>query len=439
MNLAASTKPRSQSQSQQKLFPRGYAWTFGLVLSLFFLWGMSNNLTDILVQQFKKAFELSPLEAQLVQTAVFVGYFTVALPVATLMRKWGYKAGMMVGLILFGGGMLMFWPAALLNRYSGMLLALYLVGCGSATLETAANPFVAEAGPSETSERRLNLAQAFNPAGSILGILSGTLFIFSGVELPMAQVTSMKAARTYASYLHAELMRVVPVYVVLGSIVLILAALLAFSRLPLTNEMPSSEASPDHLGRELFSLLRMPQVQSAVLAQFCYCGAQVGTWSAFIPYVKQYTHLSERQAGLLLTGNLIALTVGRFASTGLMRWLEPLRMMRLYSIVNVVLVIIAIAHPSALGTGALVASSFFMSIMYPTIFASGIKGLGRRTKLAGSLLVMSVIGGAIVPPLLGWIAKQQSSYAAGYAVIAACYVMVGLFTLYARRPASIEL
>jgi FHS family L-fucose permease-like MFS transporter len=436
MNITVPAKAPSTHISHEPLFPRGYVWPFALVISLFFLWGMSNNLTDILVQQFRKAFELTPLEAQLVQTAVFVGYFTVALPVALLMRHWGYKTGMLIGLVFFGGGMLMFWPAAIVNRYAAMLFALYLVGCGSATLETAANPFVAEAGPAETSERRLNLAQAFNPAGSITGILAGTLFIFSGVELPAAQVTTMKAAGTYGKYLHAELMRVVPLYVILGSLVLLLGAMFAVARLPVA-QSHTAEDIPASSGSELLSLFRLPQLRAAVLAQFCYCGAQIGTWSAFIPYVKQYTHLTERQAGFLLTANLVALTVGRFVSTGLMRWIDPQRMMRLYAVLNAILVVLAIALPGVIGVAALVVSSFFMSIMYPTIFASGIKGLGHRTKLAGSLLVMSVIGGAIVPPLLGWIARESSSYAVGYTVIAACYVVVGLFTLFSKSSAHV--
>jgi FHS family L-fucose permease-like MFS transporter len=435
MNITVPTKASTNYATNEPLFPRGYLWPLALVIALFFLWGMSNNLTDILVQQFRKAFELTPLEAQLVQTAVFVGYFTMALPVALLMRRWGYKTGMLIGLALFGGGMLMFWPAAIVNRYGAMLFALYLVGCGSATLETAANPFVAEAGPPETSERRLNLAQAFNPAGSITGILTGTLFIFSGVELPATQVTAMKADGTYHAYLHVELMRVVPVYVILGSVVLLLGVMLAVSRLPVAQSQ-TAEDIPVNSGSELLSLFRLPQIRAAVFAQFCYCGAQIGTWSAFIPYVKQYTHLTERQAGFLLTANLIALTVGRFASTWLMRWVDPQRMMRFYAVFNVILVIIAVAFPGAIGVVALVVTSFFMSIMYPTIFASGIKGLGHRTKLAGSLLVMSVIGGAIVPPLLGWIARQTSSYAVGYTIIAACYVVVGLFTFFSSAPRS---
>src|ERR1700733_11377651 len=190
---------------------------FALVTVLFFLWGMSNNLTDILVKQFQKTFELSKFSAQLVSTANFMGYACMAIPAALVMRKWGYKAGMVMGLCLFGGGMVLFWPAAVIGKYGPFLAALYTVGCGASVLETAANPFMAQFGPAQTSERRLNFAQAFNPPGTILGVIVGARFIFSGVELTPAEVAAKKMAGTYAAYLHMELMRVVPTYLALGS------------------------------------------------------------------------------------------------------------------------------------------------------------------------------------------------------------------------------
>ena len=188
-----------------RIMPEGSILPFVLVVVLFFIWGMSNNLTDILVQQFRKGFSLSQLRAQMVQSAVFFGYFCMALPAALLMRRWGYKAGIIVGLCTFGVGTLLFWPAAVIGQYGPFLLALYVVGCGSAMLETAANPLVAQMGSPETSERRLNLAQAFNPPGTITGVLVGTYFIFSGVELAPQKVAQMKAAGTYAGYLHSEI------------------------------------------------------------------------------------------------------------------------------------------------------------------------------------------------------------------------------------------
>ncbi|MEO6923206.1 MAG: L-fucose:H+ symporter permease, partial [Bryocella sp.] len=433
MNLATQSTSKLQ-KTDAPLFRQGYATAFVLVIALFFLWGMSNNLTDILVQQFKKSFELSPLQAQLVQTAVFLGYFTMALPMAIAMRRWGYKAGMLCGLALFGSGTLMFWPAAVMDTYGLMLTALFLIGCGSATLETAANPFMAEAGPAETSERRLNFAQAFNPSGSIAGILVGTFFIFSGVELSPNSVATMKAQGTYAAYLHSELMRVVPTYVTLGITVLLLGALLFVTKFPSGGAvtLQDVEVDDERVLSQLGALLRTGTVRAAVIAQFCYCGAQVGTWSAFIPYMKQYTHVTERGAGMLLTGNLIALTCGRFLSTFLMRWISPKRMMAVYALVNMVLVLVAVFTPGVVGVAALVATSFFMSIMFPTIFALGLKGLGKRTKMGGSLIVMAVVGGAIVPPLLGEVAKVTTSYATGYVVIAVCYALVAIYAFRVR-------
>src|SRR5271154_5585520 len=217
MQIGAPTESgTTQTTITEPLVPPGRMALFVLVTVLFFLWGMSNNLTDILVQQFKKSFELSQFGAQLVQTANFLGYFCMAIPAALVMRRWGYKAGMVMGLGLFGGGMILFWPAAVSGQYLPFLVALFAVGCGASVLETAANPFMAQFGPSATSERRLNFAQSFNPPGTILGVILGARFIFSGVEMKGPEIAAMKAAGTYAHYLHTELMRVVPTYLALG-------------------------------------------------------------------------------------------------------------------------------------------------------------------------------------------------------------------------------
>ena len=436
MNIGVSPSqstaaPRPSRGERPTLLPSGHLLPFVLVTALFFIWGMSNNLTDILVQQFRKSFELSPLEAQLVQTAVFLGYFFTALPAALGMRRWGYKAGILAGLCLFGTGTLMFWPAAVIGRYWVMLSALFVVGCGSATLETAANPFIAQFGPPETSERRLNLSQAFNPPGTITGVLIGTFFIFSGIEHSSARVAEMRSLGTYAGYLHGEIMRVVPTYVTLSCMVFGLALLIGLTRFPAgLREHDSSESSS--LPAQIASLLRVPQLRAAIIAQFCYCGAQVSTWSAFIPYVKQYTHATERTAALFLTGNLIALALGRFASTGLMRWIRPARMMGTYALINMCLIAVSVFLPGQAGVAAILASSFFMSIMYPTIFALGVKGLGPRTKLGASLIVMSVVGAAVVPPLLGLIASRFGSFALGYLVVIVCYAVVAAYGLRSR-------
>jgi MFS transporter, FHS family, L-fucose permease len=429
-------RPATSPPLPLRILPEGSTLPFVLVVVLFFIWGMSNNLTDILVQQFRKGFHLSQLQAQMVQSAVFFGYFCMALPAALLMRRWRYKAGIIVGLCTFGVGTLLFWPAAVIGQYGPFLLALYVVGCGSAMLETAANPLVAQMGSPESSERRLNLAQAFNPPGTITGVLVGTYFIFSGVELAPQKVAQMKAAGTYAGYLHGEIMRVVPTYVALGAAVLLWALVIGLTRFPAI----ASGTSPLKGGSvgSFRELRAYPHLWLAVTAQFFCVGAQVTTWSAFIPYMKQYTAVTEREAGWFLTGNLVLLLIGRFASTWLMRWIRPVRMIAAYAVVNSVLMTFAVVHPGFAGAMIVMTTSFFMSMMFPTIFALGVKGLGRNTKLGGALIVMSVAGGAVLPPILGAIARASGSLALGYIVVVGAYLVILGYCVVQGRDVSLK-
>jgi FHS family L-fucose permease-like MFS transporter len=430
-SIGAGTK--SNSEDKRPVFPVGHLLLFSLVTVLFFLWGMSNNLTDILVQQFRKSFELSPFSAQLVQTANFLGYFIMALPAALLMRRWGYKAGMVTGLVLFGGGMVLFWPAAVSGRYLPFLVALFTVGSGASFLETASNPFIAQFGDPATSERRLNFSQSFNPPGTIAGVLIGARFIFSGVEKTAPEIVQMKAAGTYHAYLHTEIMRVVPTYLAFGGVVLLCAFIL--SRIPFPSMRSEHEngggESEDHGSfRQLF---RYPHLWFAVAANFCNVGSQISSWSSLIPYMKQFTAVSERVAASYLVAVLVALAVGRFVSTPLMKYVPPSRMLGIYGAINVGLMAITITHPGIVGAWAVVASGFFLSIMFPTIFALGLKGLGPNTKLAGSFLVMAIVGGAVFPPILGLIAKTTGSLATGYIVPLAGFVVVALYGFIAPR------
>jgi FHS family L-fucose permease-like MFS transporter len=415
------------------MFPPTHRLLFALVTVLFFLWGMSNNLTDILVQQFRKSFELSQLSAQLVQTANFFGYFCMAIPAALMMRRWGYKTGMIAGMATFGVGMVLFWPAAMSGVYLPFLFALFVVGCGASMLETACNPFMAQFGSAETSERRLNFVQSFNPPGTIVGVIIGARFIFSGIELKQPQIAAMRRAGAYAAYLHSERMRVVPTYIMLGLAVLSFALLLSRMEFPIIASEHEHE-SGDH--GSFRALLHYPHLWLAVVANFCNVGAQVATWSALIPYMKQFTGVSERVAAGYLTATLVAMALGRFVGTQLMRFISASRLMGIYAIINVVLLAYAIAQPGMHGACAIVCSSFFLSIMFPTTFALGVKGLGPNTKLAGSFLVMAVAGGAVFPPVLGFIARQTGSVANGYIVPLLGYVMVALYGLMVRHKAA---
>ena len=408
MQVSTSMSSRSAESSKGvAVFPTGLKALFVLVTVLFFLWGMSNNLTDILVRQFQKSFQLSQFSAQLVQTANFLGYFCMAIPAALVMRRWGYKAGMIMGLCFFGCGMVLFWPAAVSGSYVPFLVALFTVGCGASVLET-----------------RLNFAQSFNPPGTIAGVIIGARFIFSGIEKKPAEVAAMKAAGTYAPYLHTEIMRVVPTYLALGSVVLLFAFALSRMKFPSMHSEHEGEAG-DH--GSFGALLHYPHLLFAVVANFCNVGAQISTWSSLILYMKQYTNVSERTAAGYLTGTLVALMLGRFATTPLMKYISPSKLLGAYGAANVLLIALAVTRPGMLGAYAIVATGFFLSIMFPTIFALGLKGLGPNTKLAGSLLVMAIVGGALFPLVLGYIRDRTGSLALGYIVPLVGFAVVSIY------------
>jgi FHS family L-fucose permease-like MFS transporter len=424
MQVSTSAGSSGESAKGVPVFPVGQLALFAMVLVLFFLWGMSNNLTDILVQQFRKSFELSRLNAQLVSTANFTGYFCMAIPAALVMRKWGYKAGMLIGTTLFGSGLVFFWPAAVSGKYVPFLIALFAIGCGLSILETACNPFIAQFGPAPTSERRLNFAQAFNPPGTILGVWVGRKFILSGVELTPAQVAAEKAAGTYNAYLHGEIMRVVPTYVAFGGVVLLFALLLSRMRFPTI----ISEHEGDKGGHGSFrALLHYPQLWFAVAANVLNVGGQICMWSNTIFYLKQYTPVSEKTAADFIIYSLAAMWVGRLVSTQVMKYVSPGLLLGIYGSANVLLMAIAVTHPGMLGAWSIVGGSFFLSIMFPTIFALGLKGLGENTKLGGSMLVMAIVGGAVFPILLGRIADLTGSMALGYLVPLVCFAGVALY------------
>lgn len=416
-----------KSKGKYPIFPVGHMGSFLLVTVLFFLWGMSNNLTDILVQQFRKSFELSQFSAQLVQTANFFGYFCMAIPAALVMRRWGYKAGMVLGLTLFGAGMIIFWPAAVKEQYALFLIALFTVGSGASILETAANPFIAEFGHPATSEQRLNFSQAFNPPGTITGVLIGTFFIFSGREPNVQEIEGMKLAGTYHQYLHGEIMRVVPTYLTFGVVVLLFSVIISRMTFPVFRQ-ENEGIGNDH--GSFAELLRMPSIWLAVAANFCNVGAQISSWSNLILYMKQYTAVSERTAAMYLLATLVAMSIGRFVSTPLMSYIRPSLLMAGYAVVNTLLMLVAVVKPGLIGAYGIVASGFFLAVMYPTIFALGIKGLGPNTKIGGSLLVMAIVGGAIFPPIQGLIARETGSNALGYVLPAIGFLGVALYGFY---------
>src|SRR5208283_5717005 len=381
---APQASPNAGNRRPAPLFPSGHLTVFVLITALFFLWGIPNNLNDVLIRQFMKSFAISRFQAGLVQSAFYLGYFLLAMPAALLMRKLGYKAGFVIGLLLFAAGAFLFWPAALAGSYAFFLFALFVIASGLSFLETAANPFIAQLGDPQSSERRLNFSQAFNPLGSITGVLIGTVFIFSGVELTAPQIDALKAQHIYDAYLRSETLRVVKPYLVLGTFTIFWALLILRTKFPaIQSEHEASKEDHGHFR----DLLRYPHFLLAVVAQFMYVGAQVGTWSYFIQYVQESTHQPEKIAGYFLTGTLAAFGSGRFISAYLMRFLAPTRLLGAYALINVALVAVGVLRPGWVGLWAVFLTSFFMSVMFPTIFALGLKKLGPNTKIGGSLLV----------------------------------------------------
>ena len=429
----ANVSRKVNMPAKSGIFPAGQMILFILITALYFLWAIPNNLNDVLIKQFMKSFEISRFQAGLVQSAFYIGYFLLAMPAALLMRRLGYKAGFIIGLLLYGIGTFLFWPAALVGQYWFFLMALFVIASGLSFLETASNPFIAQMGSPETSEQRLNFSQSFNPLGSIVGVLIGKIFIFSGIELQPAQIDAMKKAGTYADYLHEEILRVKMPYLFLGAVVLVWALLIAIKKFPAIHS--EHEDGGDH--GHFRDLLQHRHFLLAILAQFMYVGAQVGTWSYLIQYVQDSTHLPEKPAANYLIASLVAFGIGRFASTALMRVVRPDRLMGAYAVINVLLVAVGVLHPGWIGVWAMVLTSFFMSLMFPTIFALGLKGLGPNTKIGGSLIVMAIVGGAALTPLMGLINDRTHSIALAYLVPLAGYASVAAYAYLgaARRPA----
>jgi FHS family L-fucose permease-like MFS transporter len=426
-----SSQPDARTGSH--LFPARQLVPFVLVTVLFFLWGIPNNLNDVLIRHFMKSFAISRFQAGLVQSAFYMGYFLLAMPAALLMRRMGYKSGFVTGLVLFGAGAFLFWPAALAGSYGFFLFALFVIASGLSFLETASNPFIAQLGDPDSSERRLNFSQAFNPLGAITGALVGTIFIFSGVELTSQEIAVQQAHHTYEAYLRSETLRVVKPYLVIGAIALIWAMLILRANFPSIQSEHENESGDRGHFRDLF---RYPHFLFAVVAQFFYVGAQVGTWSYFISYVQEYAHQSEKIAGYFLTGTLAAFGVGRFASAWLMRFVSPSKLMGAYSVTNIVLVGIAVFIPGWMGLWCVFLTSF---LMFPTIFALGLKGLGPNTKLGGSLLVMAIVGGAVLTPVMGFISVKTHSLAIAYSVPLVAYVVIAFYSFWGSHQRNADL
>ena len=399
-----------------------------LITSLFFFWGIANALNDILIPQFKKSFDLTDLESGFVQSAFYAGYFFFAIPAAAVMQRHGYKFAIVLGLTLFALGAFAFYPAAALLRYAPFLAALFILAAGLAFLETSANPLITILGDPARAAQRLNFAQAFNPLGSLVGIWIGQQFILSGLEL--AQARSIDDTPLAREAFHIRETHAVQLpYLVIGGVVLLLALWILLTRFPAA----STEGSADEdsgFRSSVGALFSKKGFLLGVAAQFFYVGAQVGVWSYTIKYAEAETHRTDKAAVIFLIYNYVAFTIGRFGGTSIMRYVPPIWIFTIFAVLNIALSGAAASVGGEVGLWCLVGTSVFMSVMYPTIFAVSLEGLGPLRKSASSLLVMSIIGGAVLTPLMGFVSDNTHLIRKALYVPTSCFAVLAFYGLY---------
>ena len=391
-----------------------------LITALFFLWGIALNMNSILIPHLKKACQLNYTKSALIDSASFIAYFLIAFPAGVFMKKYGYKSGTIFGLLLFATGAFLFYPASAARSYAFFLVALFIIASGLAFLETAANPYMIVLGDPATAAHRLNFAQSFNGLGAFLAPLIGGSFILSGKKLS-AEVQSGMSPQDLNNYLNHEAASVQIPYIIIGLVVLSVAFLLYKTHLP---EITEQEDAISDRG----SILKERNLMSGVMAQFFYVGAQVCISSFFILFAGRVGGLDEKPAAYLLSIALLCFMVGRFAGTALIRYIQPSKLLAVYSLINMVLLTAAVLIQGKFSVYALLGVEFFMSIMFPTIFSLGVRGLGARTKKGSSLMVMAIVGGAVFPVIMARVC-DVSSIQTAYLVPAFCFIAVFLFAL----------
>lgn len=397
-----------------------YLFPFILVTSLFFLWALVHNLSPILIPHLKKACRLTDTQSSFIDSAVFLAYFLLALPAGYIMKRFGFKSGIILGLLLYATGAFLFIPAANSGQYMFFLIALFIIASGLTFLETAANPYVTILGNPDTATFRLNLAQCFNGVGAFVGPVIGAKFILSGTEYTEQQLNAMPAAELQ-QYLASEAAAVKMPYMVIGIVVLLVAVLFIFTKMPDVKEEDNAGQSAAHEG----SIFRHRHLIAAIVTQFFYVGAQVGVNAFFIRFAKYAGGMPEKEAAYLLGAVAgLGFMIGRFVGTFLMRFMKPATLLSLYALLNVILILIAMTVKGEVAIWAVLAVPFFMSIMFPTIFSLGLQGLGGgHTKLGSSMLVMAIVGGAVCPPLMGLI-SDASNIQMAYLVPLVCFAVV---------------
>jgi MFS transporter, FHS family, L-fucose permease len=420
------------STQSAPLTERRFLGPFILITSLFFLWAFGVNLNDILIPRFRTAFALTDFQSSFIQVAFFGGYFLAAFPAGRLMERIGYKRGILVGLFLCACGALLFLPASSIGLYGFFLFALFVMACGQSFLEVASNPYVTILGPAQSSERRLNFAQSFNSVGAVLSPLLGQSLILTGVEYSSAQLALMSAAQVHA-YRAEQAGSVKLPYLLMAGIFVMVAAAIYFTHLP--DVVEESDGSTPRAAEPVSdSIFSHRHLVKGVLAQFFYVGAQVGV-ASFVIRFAQHTvpGMTARIAAYYLLGHQIGFMTGRFGGSALMKIVAPARLLSIFAVGCLISVSVALLANGIVPVWAVVLIGFFHSIMFPTIFALGIKNLGPLTKRGSSMMVMAIIGGAFFPAMMGRISDATNIQTA-FVIPLICYLYILYFALVGYKP-----
>ncbi len=419
------TNSSTEGVKKTSLVPGRILYPFILLTSCFAWWGLANNMTDTLLAAFKRIMSMSDFQTSLIQMAFYGAYFCFALPGALFIRKFNYKAGVLLGLGMFILGGLLFYPASITMTYWHFLAALYILAGGLSILETSANPYVISIGPEATATQRLNLAQSFNPIGSISGVVISKFFILSHLVQLSAEERRALDPGELKNIQLAELNAVMGPYVAVALGLLIIWVLILTAKMPV--DTLADREHDIHLGRTVKRLIKNKNYVMGVVAQFFYVGAQICVWSFTIRYVMQALNVNEDEASSYYIAALVLFTVSRFICTGLMSAFSPGKILITLAVLAMALTGIVMISDGMLGVIALVGISGCMSLMFPTIYGLGLRGLKGDTKIGGSGQIMAILGGAVLTAVMGQVSDGTGSIHLSFIVPLICFVVVTIY------------
>ena len=412
-----------------KTIEKKYLMPFSLVTLLFLLWGMANNMTDTLLSAFKRIMSMTDTQTSLIQFAFYGSYFCFALPAALFIRKYSYKSGVILGLVLYAAGAILFFPASKAASYAFYLIAIYILAGGCSILETTANPYILSMGSPETATRRLNIAQAFNPLGSITGILMSQFFILSQLSSATAADRAAMTQSDLTSMQAHELSAITGTYMTLGFVLLAIMVVMLLVRMP-----EGGDDSRDSVKDSFKRLIKNKKYVFGVVAQFFYVGAQICVWSFTIRIVMKELGLLEADAATIYLISIICFSAARFIFTWLMKWIQPSKLLLWASAADIVLCLIVAlcSGTGAVCIAALIGVSFFMSLMFPTIYGIALENVGADAKIGASGLIMAILGGAVITPIQGFV-SDAAGINISYLVPLVCFVVVLIYARYVGR------